>query len=624
MTREQLTTLARKAIQQNRSDVALDALLAYTQADTADLHAELTLLRSRYTRNEALFSQKLQNRDDYEIELNQINHAISGIFERLPASADVQISAFEKWLQDEQKPASGRRSGKVLYSIPLTMQAGKRHRCAVRIAYETFSEALMREGMPDTAQVASIRVGQLMKVALEELPEEDFFDITPLNDEEQLLEEGEFTEWGFLVKANRPGAHILVLRISIAEIVDKFGERWKNIIALDKEIRIVSEEIPETPAPFEEAPGLRILTGPAAALPAGAIPAAPSPSPVPQPQSSSDAAPSAVFGKTQSQSTPASGPAGGGKTGQPNAVYKWLKYGGLSVVLLLIGTVLMQPLFKSDSKQPASPVDGHQTAPAVSDPIKSNASSGEIPELQALPAGSFRMGNTHGLPDERPVQTVAVKAFSMGKYEVTLAQFQAFVKASAYVTDAERQGGANVWTASGPRWKAGANWRCDPKGKVRPDSAWQRPVLFVSWNDATAYCKWLSSRTGKLFRLPTEAEWEYAARAGTTGRWAGSDDAPALQRFAWFAANSRGDVQPVGRLKPNVWGLYDLSGNAWEWCRDVYAPYGRPAAGDNKRVGRGGGWSASREEVQVSRRYAAAPDFADFGLGFRVASSAKP
>jgi len=173
-----------------------------------------------------------------------------------------------------------------------------------------------------------------------------------------------------------------------------------------------------------------------------------------------------------------------------------------------------------------------------------------------LPLGEFQMGSTNR-PDEQPVHPVRIPAFDMATTEVTVRQFRTFVQATGHVTDAERIGHSFLccW-----RPKIGVNWR-DP-GFPQDDN---EPVVAVSWNDAVAFAQWLSAETGEDYRLPSEAEWEYACRAGST-----DEPSDAIGQFAWYADNSDGHTHTVGTKRPNVWGIYDLSGNAWEWCQDVY------------------------------------------------------
>jgi formylglycine-generating enzyme required for sulfatase activity len=150
------------------------------------------------------------------------------------------------------------------------------------------------------------------------------------------------------------------------------------------------------------------------------------------------------------------------------------------------------------------------------------------------------------------------------------------------------------------------------------------PVVQVSWDDAQAFCRWLGRQEGHEYCLPTEAEWEYACRAGSTTRWCMGDDPAALGRFAWFAGNSRGMPHAVGLTQPNAFGLYDMHGNVWEWCLDEARTPG--AAGDHAsgpsgrtpRVLRGGAWDCPAGRVGSGHRNAAPALFRFLVHGFRV------
>ena len=288
-------------------------------------------------------------------------------------------------------------------------------------------------------------------------------------------------------------------------------------------------------------------------------------------------------------------------------------------------------------------------------------------ELTLIPAGEFKMGiaesadaaagffeKTYGevwpaqadsFKDEHPRHRVRItKPFYLGTYHVTRGQFRQFVKDSGYKTDAE---------------KAKRGWGWDPDKKASGFSAkysWrnagfeqtdEHPVVNVSWNDAVAFCKWLSRREGKTYRLPTEAEWEYACRAGTTTRYYSGDDPETLAKVAnvadaslramfpdWDecmikASDGYVFTSPVGKFKPNAFGLYDMHGNAWQWCSDWFGgeyyaaspaddPTG-PDAGEH-RVCRGGSWcdwpSCARSAVRVSNPPGGG---GDDRFGFRVA-----
>ena len=239
-------------------------------------------------------------------------------------------------------------------------------------------------------------------------------------------------------------------------------------------------------------------------------------------------------------------------------------------------------------------------------------------EMVLIPAGEFVMGDDSGADDERPAHKVRLRAFYMDTREVTQASFQALM-------------GRNP-----SRFK-------DPN----------RPVERVSWVMAVRYCNMRSLREGLQpcydpqtlecdfsangYRLPTEAEWEYACRAGTTtAYWFGNDSAR-LGDYAWFKANAGGTTHPVGQKTPNPWGLYDILGNVAEWCHDRYSPtyYSEspaeaptgPTSGD-ERVLRGGSWRLSADACRSAARGSETPMFADacFGsdaYGFRCVRSAR-
>ena len=221
-----------------------------------------------------------------------------------------------------------------------------------------------------------------------------------------------------------------------------------------------------------------------------------------------------------------------------------------------------------------------------------------------IPAGQFTMGSSSGNPDEQPVRRVKIaKAFEMGKYEVTQSQWETIM----------RDPHANA----------------DPKD-VNPshfkDPA--RPVESVSWEAVQSFIRELNVRDPKhLYRLPTEAEWEYAARAGST-----EDNPKDLDTVAWYAPNSGGETHPVGQKKPNKWGLHDMYGNVLEWVQDWYAPdsYGAAAATDPYRaspssykVYRGCGWHSEPKYCRPAFRAFDFPSQGQYSVGFRLVRTRK-
>jgi formylglycine-generating enzyme required for sulfatase activity len=251
--------------------------------------------------------------------------------------------------------------------------------------------------------------------------------------------------------------------------------------------------------------------------------------------------------------------------------------------------------------------------------------------------GTFVMGTDEGFPHEAPPHEVTLKSFWIDRYEVTVAEFARFVKATGYRTEAEKFGWSGVFDVKKGEWTKsdGADWRHPdgPKSQARPDE----PVTQVSWRDAAAYAKWAKKR------LPTEAEWEYAARGGLAGMTYAWGDAlrPDGKCVAnwWqgvFPEKNTGEDgylrrAPVGRFPPTGYGLYDMAGNVWEWCADwhdkqYYARSPRenprgPARGTDRLI-RGGSWMCSENYCtgyRVTARSQATPDSGLNNLGFRCA-----
>lgn len=247
-----------------------------------------------------------------------------------------------------------------------------------------------------------------------------------------------------------------------------------------------------------------------------------------------------------------------------------------------------------------------------------------------IKGGTFTMGCTaeqgNDCEDvEKPAHQVTLSDFYLGKYEVTVQEFKAFIDATNYRTDADKEGSSFMWNDSDWKTQNGVNWRCDVAGNLRPNSDYNHPVIHVSWNDAVAYCDWLSQTTGKKYRLPTEAEWEYAARGGSPSRtykYSGSDN---LNEVAWYDAKTH----PVGEKRANGLGLYDMTGNVWEWCHD-WADSSYPSNTQTNPTGAGSGHSRALRggscidcagRCRVSHRGANPPLSRYNDLGFRLASS---
>jgi formylglycine-generating enzyme required for sulfatase activity len=240
-------------------------------------------------------------------------------------------------------------------------------------------------------------------------------------------------------------------------------------------------------------------------------------------------------------------------------------------------------------------------------------------EMVLIPAGRFQMGSAGGKEDESPLREIQLDAFLMDRYEMTQANY------------------ARLVPINGSHFKG-------------PD----RPVEMISWGDAALYCNLRSREEGldpcydeasgacnfaaNGYRLPTEAEWEYACRAGTSGDYNFGPDKRQLSQYAWFADNAKRETHPVGQKKPNAWGLYDMYGNVAEWCNDVYAKgYSQDGPASNprgpqdgpRRVLRGGAWNSRADDCRSAYRVGASPGsqdacFARDATGFRCVRRVPP
>jgi formylglycine-generating enzyme required for sulfatase activity len=302
--------------------------------------------------------------------------------------------------------------------------------------------------------------------------------------------------------------------------------------------------------------------------------------------------------------------------GQPAS---WLLRGlaGVAVLVVIAGVALWQADQEEPKPLPGERPRANEPAPAPQPPAKPTAATAAAgkpfqdcdvcPVMVPLPEGSFLMGSPKSEAgrddDEGPQHRVTIgRPFALGKHEVTFAEWDACVRASG----------------------------CDG---YRPDDAgWgrgKRPVIKVSWRDAQAYVAWLAKTTGKAYRLPSEAEWEYAARAGTTTRYSFGDEL--TEKHANFGGHM-GKTTEVGAYPANPWGLHDMHGNVWEWVADVWhdSYQGAPADGSawtdgegtnssRNRVGRGGSWSDYPGILRSASRGRGGPVIGSNDLGFRVA-----
>jgi len=245
-----------------------------------------------------------------------------------------------------------------------------------------------------------------------------------------------------------------------------------------------------------------------------------------------------------------------------------------------------------------------------------------------IPAGEFTMGSPAsetGRHIDETQHQVRLSSFYMSKYAVTVAEFRKFVEATGYRTDAEKDGWSIIFTDKVEK-KDGVHWRYGVSGSVRPASEDNHPVIHVSWNDAVAYCQWMATKTGKTYRLPTEAEREYACRAGSVTAFNTGNTITVQQaNFVNAEGQYRANTVPVDSFAPNAFGLYNMHGNVWEWCSDWYGDYGSgmvtnpvgPATGSD-RVLRGGSWNYNAEYCRSAYRSYDTPGYRNSNVGFRL------
>jgi formylglycine-generating enzyme required for sulfatase activity len=259
----------------------------------------------------------------------------------------------------------------------------------------------------------------------------------------------------------------------------------------------------------------------------------------------------------------------------------------------------------------------------------------DCPEMVVVPAGHFTMGSPTNEPerfDEEQLPVSIAKPFAVGRYALTRGEFAAFVAATGHGTD----GGCWAYTGTAWNYQVELNWRSP--GFSQND---RHPVVCVNWYDAKAYAAWLSKKTGKNYRLPSEAEREYVARAGTTTPfWWGitiSTNQANYNGDYTYSGGSKGEYRkktvPVDAFKANAWGLYNVHGNVWEWTEDCWNDKNTGNRGDGSartsndcshRVVRGGSWYGIPRFLRSAHRYRYATDVRNLIVGFRVARTLNP
>jgi formylglycine-generating enzyme required for sulfatase activity len=248
-------------------------------------------------------------------------------------------------------------------------------------------------------------------------------------------------------------------------------------------------------------------------------------------------------------------------------------------------------------------------------------------EMVPVPGGEYVMGSpteeAKRGEDEGPQHAVKIAPFWMGKFEVTWDEYDQF--AFSLDLKKKKREGVDSTQQRESEQKADAITRPTPPYADETFGFGRKgqPVICITHHAAMEYCRWLSTKTGKIYRLPTEAEWEYAARAGTKTAYSFGDDAGPIGDYAWYVENAE-KPQPIGKKKPNPWGLYDIHGNVAEWCLDLYVPdfykqfasgksvsgpVSMPTAKEYPYVARGGSWDDDAERLRSAARKSSNPEW---------------
>lgn len=550
------------------------------------------------------------SREDMEIAYNRIAADLLDLINGLePADFEPAPSG--------EGQAANKQTGSILYRIPHTMEVEEEYRCVVRLAFDEAS-ILQDIELTDDTVLKPVRVSEVMEVELVDPNDTAAFAIRRISSTEQFLEKNTYTEWLFMVKPQRTGKLPLMLKVAVKEWIND-RERRREIV-LEETILVIAEaaETPEPATGFQTA-GYFVSYSTA--------PAAPKPGKAFRRTIMALAAVLAAVGiwaagfellfKPKYYQVSETGDEDGTptmdsvawqlakQTGTDSSfnAYLWQYPNGL------FRAAALDSLASTAAKDTAQtrPKPGNTSAlPNKSAPeVKANSNSLTPPQSTTTPAkkeavpaetskrksgfemvsidgGSYQMGHGDG---RECAHTVQVKSFKMGKYEVTQ-----------------------------------ADWR-DIMGEKPSFHTWcpECPVEQVSWDEVQIFLKTAAEKRKKRYRLPTEAEWEYAARGGKKSQgfqYAGSDKPTAVAHF-----NRQPAVNRVGTKSPNELGLFDLSGNVREWCADIWGPYPncKGKVSEKERVVRGGSWYLGRQDLRVYARASLAQNNSnDPNTGFRL------
>lgn len=578
--------------------------------------------------------------------------------------------------RDFQAEGNASRAGEILYKVPKEMSVGVEERCVVRLAFE---QGLTVQGIElEGAVVKPVRISEVMEVNMLDPNSEPAFNIRALNSAEQFVERGDYSEWIFMLSPLRTGKLPLLLKVTVVELVQ--GRERKKEIVLEELIQVHAQPAPKAEAapPVFQSSGYYLTASHQGGAQAEKAPVANSYFYFTRAvasfalllvvglglwafgfreyrawrQAEQAATPSAYeqylanypSGKHQTEarenldrlywediqqhpddSLPMLAYLNRFETGRYEMEVRQMLEAlrserakpedttSMANDTLIVDTLLPSQPPSQSRRRPNKPsVQSPKPPRTPPTPEERSTPAEEIPPTEELPAtkeeeappdpapdppleravrsgfelvpiagGTFSMGSSAGDADECPHEQ-RIAQFRIGRYEVTQADWQEVM-------------------GSAPAYFSGCA---------------ECPVEQVSWNDAQAFIQKANELKGTRYRLPTEAEWEYAARAGTEDRFAGGGG---IARFGWYHGNAQ-RTQRVGSKQPNGWGLYDMTGNVWEWCQDNYGPY--PGCKGNvtqRKVLRGGSWRNREADCRTTARKSARPQQNDYTMGLRLA-----
>lgn len=640
---------------------------------TSQRFNEIIALSGRLTDLEGANRMGITDEKDYTRTKNQLRQDVLALIDALS----------KKDFKKSSKSKKKKKNSTLLYRIPELMQLNTETKCVVRLAYLE-KQLLENFEIDENTKLKSVRIAEVMGVELIDANDSDAFKIRTYSSSVQHLYEDDFSEWIFYVKPIREGAFSLLLKVAIVEIINGV-ERSRDLILEEFVTIVVDEPQVDTAPKFADYQlsmnddggkaavgvmnGIRKYAGVLAFVLITSIGALAFERDIRfqyalfqntiesyddfiNRYKSGRYVDDASFRKallentiegyqdyiqefeprngehleeaylkiaelteekatniTSNQSSSIQGDSVNAKNTTDKNIIN-VDAGGEEQV-----DNIEEPTSKQENEKIfVKPTQKKYTVPDKEKNAKNNS---PYPALISVKAGSFIMGN-NAHSDEAPAHKVAIQYdYKIGKYEVTNAQFVLFLS-----EEGNKIEGGETWISLGSRFS-----QIVKKGNtfsVKPGFE-HHPVAMVSWFGARAYCKWLTKKTGKKYRLPTEAEWEFAANGGNNSKNYTYSGGNSIASVAWFRSNSKQQTHETGTKNTNELFIADMTGNVWEWCADQWHQNykGAPTDGSswlngNYRVLRGGSWNSKVENCHITKRISYNANGRGDLFGFRV------